>query len=77
MKTPFETGAKTARANDIVLTLVNDGDGSQCGLDYDARRTASLARIRIACRHYLPTASNADIDDAAILVKAYYDEVQS
>jgi len=73
MKTTFETGATTHKANDIVLTAINDGNGSQCGLDYAGRRTATLSRLREACRHYAPTASASTLDEAAALIKEYYE----
>jgi len=69
----YESGASTRKANDIVLTVINDGSGSQCGLGYAGRRTATLSRLREACRHYAPTAKASDIREAADLIKEYYE----
>jgi hypothetical protein len=42
--------------NDIVLTIINDGDGSMCGMDYKARLDAGrhhgLFEFRHAAREY-------------------------
>lgn len=31
----FETGATNAAVNDIVLTVINDGNGDACGFSYE------------------------------------------
>ena len=41
--------------NDLVLTIINDGDGEQCGTDYRQRIGAAefgLFKFRTACREY-------------------------
>lgn len=72
--------------NDLVLTIVNDGDGSQCGMTYDQRCRAAntgLFEYRAACRAYsryrhshygAPHASREQIIAAADLIQAYYRE---
>ena len=77
MPNTFETGASNALTNDIVLTVINDGDGSQCGMDYNERCLAAafgIAQYRTACRNYAPTASHKQIIEAATLIQEYYRE---
>jgi hypothetical protein len=41
--------------NDLVLTIINDGDGSQCGRSYQQRCNAAengIFEFRYACREY-------------------------
>ncbi len=42
--------------DDLILTVINDGNGSQCGMTYEDRKRAAashgLADFRVACRHY-------------------------
>lgn len=73
----YETGATNHIVNDIVLTVINDGDGSQCGMNYSKRCEVAengLFFYRVACRHYKPSACNKDILEAADLIQAYYRE---
>ena len=74
--------------NDIILTIINDGDGRSCGgFDYrqrcEAGRTHDLYRFRWAAREYgryrhrtfgspLPTREQAHI--AGDFLFAYYQE---
>ena len=66
--------------NDLVLIVINDGNGDQCGLTYKQRCTATLDQLRHACnranswriRHGCESATNEDIDEAAFAVHAYY-----
>lgn len=74
----------TPRANDLVLMVVNDGNGSICGMSYADRCKAAefgIADYRIACRqadsysarHFeTPAATRQDIIEAATEVQAYY-----
>jgi len=70
--------------DDIVTTIVNDGNGDQCGLTYDNRCRAAkanlyiefrwsvrnYARRRMALGHGYP--NREQIIDAADTVMAYY-----
>lgn len=41
--------------NDLVLTIINDGDGSQCGMSYKQRCQSAafgILNFRFACRQY-------------------------
>lgn len=69
--------------NDIVLIVINDGNGSQCGMTYPQRVAAAesgIEQYRAACkkanewriRHDCPSASQKDIIDAASEVQDYY-----
>lgn len=69
------------RVNDIVLTIINDGNGSQCGMDYRARCNAAatgILRYRAAVAEYgrraygrsMPTRSQ--IIEAADVLQHYY-----
>jgi hypothetical protein len=70
--------------NDIVLTLVNDGNGSECGMTYAERVAAAdtgIGDYRIACAKYnerraavyeMPKATRRQVVQAATLVQAYY-----
>jgi len=74
------------RVNDLVLTIINDGDGKQCGMDYAKRCAAAetgLFDYRFACRSYsryshahygTPHATQAQIIAAADIVQEYYRE---
>ena len=75
MNTTYETGATNHKVNDIVLTVINDGNGSQCGMTHAERYDITIGEWVIfarACRHYAPTASAKDIADAASLVLNFY-----
>lgn len=71
-----------ARINDAVLTIINDGDGSQCGMDYAARKRAGRDGGRImpftnAVLHYrrdlqLSAAGLRDAAEAARILMDYY-----
>ena len=65
--------------NDIVLTVINDGNGDQCGLTYKQRCNAAqygLASYRIACVRYGNSigASKQQVLEAADEVQEYYRE---
>lgn len=70
--------------NDIVLTIINDGNGSQCGMDYEERKrmAESVYRFRTACREYNRQRSRSgsvratpgQIIQAADILQAYYRE---
>jgi len=69
---------------DLVLTIINDGDGSQCGMTYAERVAAAdtgLYAYRAACRQYgryrhsqygssIPT--RQEWLDAANIIQEYY-----
>jgi hypothetical protein len=42
--------------NDLILTIINDGNGSQCGLSYAQRKYEAahhgLSQFRLACARY-------------------------
>ena len=72
---------------DITLSVINDGDGSQCGFSYDDRcdaiKRADDSVFRAACWQYgtrgrsaleLPPASRDEILAAASAVRDYYIE---
>lgn len=70
-------------ANDISLIVINDGDGSQCGMTYPQRCAAAhfgIAEFRAACqkannwrvKHECESATKADILAAASEVQEYY-----
>lgn len=70
--------------NDIVLTIINDGNGSECGMTYSERVAAAETGIgdyRIACAKYnqrrlevyeMPKATRQQVLEAATLVQEYY-----
>lgn len=70
--------------NDIVLTLINDDNGSECGMTYQQRVAAAETGIgdyRIACAKYnerrasvyeMPKATRHQVIHAATLVQEYY-----
>lgn len=72
--------------NDTVLTIINDGDGTQCGMTYEQRKSAAengILEFRAACRaysryrnsHYGSRHLNrAEVIDAAIILQNYYRE---
>ena len=66
------------KINDIVLTVINDGNGSQCGMDYGQRCTAAskseygVYQYEKACKQYMPTATPGELESAARLLQAYY-----
>lgn len=72
--------------NDLVLTIVNDGNGSQCGMSYAERchfaNDATTAHYRIACAVYARNrrdsgssmATRREIDEAAEILQHYYRE---
>ena len=72
------------RVNDIVLTIINDGDGKQCGMDYSTRCDEAITGRDLfisACRAYdrysrefygSPKATREQIIAAADIVQAYY-----
>jgi len=72
MNTNYETGASNHKVNDIVLTVINDGNGSQCGMTYSERCELNYLALLNACRYYAPTAKNADINEAGKLIRDYY-----
>ena len=72
---------------DLVLTIINDGDGSQCGMTYAQRCAAAdngIAEFRQACRRYgtyrvrhyeapmFP--KHSELIEAADILQAYYRE---
>lgn len=72
------------RTNDIVLSVINDGDGSMCGMTYKQRCDAAefgLAQFRAAAKAYADfsvthfaqrPASRQQILDAATCLQEYY-----
>ena len=73
--------------NDLVLTIVNDGNGTECGMSYAARRLAvklqdGVFQFRRACEHYnkrrvsvyecSESATAHQINSAADILRAYY-----
>lgn len=66
--------------NDIVLTIINDGNGSQCGMTYEDRcantHNAALSKrlFRDAASRYTGSnrylADNADVPRSAIITAA-------
>lgn len=71
---------------DLVLTIINDGDGSQCGMNYAQRCAAAdngLYEFRAACREYgryrhrtyaSRVPSRDEVLAAADILQAYYRE---
>ena len=71
---------------DLVLTIINDGNGSQCGMSYPQRCAAAESGIfefRAACRAYgryrhrvygssIP--DRLEVIEAADILQAYYRE---
>ena len=71
--------------NDLVLTIINDGNGSQCGMDYARRCVAAdtgIREFRAACVEYgavrtksgSSAPSRTDILEAATILQSYYRE---
>lgn len=72
------------RTNDIVLCIINDGDGSMCGMNYLQRCDAAeygLAKFRAAAKAYSDfsakkfkqaPATHRQIIDAATCLQEYY-----
>ena len=72
--------------NDTVLTIINDGDGSQCGMTYAERKDAAETGIylfRQACRAYSRYRhqnygsrhlERAEVIEAASILQNYYRE---
>ena len=70
--------------NDLVLTVINDGDGSECGMTYADRCKAAEFGIfyyRAACKRYSKRrakvyeareATRAEIIEAASIIQEYY-----
>ena len=69
--------------NDIVLAIVNDGNGKQCGMTYEQRKAAAdngIGDFRIACQVYAnqrvrdggTKATREEILKAADILQAYY-----
>ena len=69
--------------NDLVLTIINDGNGSQCGMDYKSRCAAAdtgIWEFRADCRAYgrqrsksgSSSPSRTDIIEAATILQNYY-----
>jgi hypothetical protein len=65
------------KINDIVLTVINDGDGSLCGYNYDQRlqaaRTNTIGIFKSAAQTYMNTSAE-NIDLAAEELMEYYKE---
>lgn len=71
---------------DLVLTIINDGEGTQCGMNYCARCQAAengIFEYRLAVRNYnryrrsvygSPHASREQVLMAATLIQKYYRE---
>ena len=71
--------------NDLVLTIINDGNGSQCGMNYKSRCASAetgIYEFRAACRAYgrqrsisgSSRPSRTDILEAATILQNYYRE---
>jgi hypothetical protein len=72
--------------DDLILTIINDGNGSQCGMTYENRKSAAfshdLAPFRIAARKYSTQrvkaggspATRSQIIEAANYLMHYYTE---
>jgi hypothetical protein len=70
--------------NDLVLSIINDGDGSMCGMTYKQRCAAAdtgIGEFRAAARDYSeyrtkhfeqPKATRQEILDAATCLQEYY-----
>lgn len=75
-----------AVTNDLILTIINDGNGSECGMTYEQRKAAAdtgIAAFRAACKTYSdrratryesPRANRAQILEAATYLQNYYRE---
>lgn len=81
----YETGATTHAANDAILSVINDGNGSMCGYSYQRRlgRAIDLDRwaFREMARNYSRYANkhfgskrltSAEWVEAGDLLYAYY-----
>jgi hypothetical protein len=78
--------SENPRINDAVLTIINDGNGAQCGMDYAQRCAAAetgVSRYRTACARYSdyshrtygsPRMTQSEIVRAADILQAYYRE---
>ena len=66
------------KINDTVLTIINDGNGSQCGMDYGQRCTAAKQQeygvflYMRACRNYKISLSKDEVEAAARILQSYY-----
>lgn len=71
--------------NDLMLTIINDGNGSQCGVSYKERCESAengIFKFRYACRTYGRARSRSgaryptrdEIITAANLLQEYYRE---
>ena len=72
------------RTNDIVLSVINDGDGTMCGMNYKQRCAAAefgLGQFRAAAKAYSDysarvfeqaPATRRQILDAATCLQEYY-----
>lgn len=72
------------RTNDIILAVINDGDGTMCGLNYRQRCAAAefgLAKFRVAAKAYADysvkvfeqsPATRRQVLDAASCLQEYY-----
>lgn len=72
--------------NDTVLTIINDGDGAQCGMTYEERKAAAdtgIYRFREACRAYSRYRNKnygsihlerTEVIEAASILQEYYRE---
>lgn len=58
---------------DIILTVINDGNGSECGMTYQERLNADIFQFRNACRKYSPKATHNQRFQAAQLLFEYYE----
>jgi hypothetical protein len=70
--------------NDIVLSVINDGNGSMCGMSYEQRCAAAdtgILEFRAAAKQYSdyrhkhfeqPRANRQEIIDAATCLQEYY-----
>jgi hypothetical protein len=65
------------KVEDVVLTVINDGDGTQCGMSYKQRCQVAqygLLDYQVACTRYNPTLSRKEAREAACLIQTYYQE---
>ena len=63
--------------NDTVLTIINDGNGDQCGMSYKQRCAAAeygIMAFRSACRTYRPELKRTEVIEAATIIQEYYRE---
>ena len=70
--------------NDLVLAVINDGNGSECGMTYDERCKMAefgILYYRAACKRYserrvkvyeVRKATRAEIIEAASIIQEYY-----